>query len=161
MAMRRRRSVPKKDLGRLEELEKTNEMLLKFNNLSNACMRQLKEHFAHQSRSMLEMRKDLDSIYGRLRTLKVKLSNQYRVAFSHIQESPIPEEEEDDVDLVPANSPTTIDNSEQSKEPCDTSPDISSPVLNPDFEDLSQGELDSPAVNRERLTSDEDGGERV
>ncbi|XP_044514575.1 kxDL motif-containing protein 1 isoform X1 [Gracilinanus agilis] len=148
----------------LDRFEKTNEMLLNFNNLSNVRMQQMSERFTHHTRTLMEMKKDLDSIFRRLRTLKAKLSKQYPDAFSHIHESPILEEEDDDVDPIPASSATTIATSEQSTGSCDTSPDIISPVLSPDFEDLSQGRLDSPAVNGESLTGDEDdedGGERA
>ncbi|XP_020864545.1 kxDL motif-containing protein 1 isoform X1 [Phascolarctos cinereus] len=139
----------------LDRFEKTNEMLLNFNNLSNVRMQQMSERFTHHTRTLMEMKKDLDSIFRRLRTLKTKLSKQYPDAFSHIHESPILEEEDEDMDPILISSATTIATSEQSTGSCDTSPDIISPVLSPDFEDLSQGRLDSPAVNGESLTGGE------
>ncbi|XP_056662565.1 kxDL motif-containing protein 1-like [Monodelphis domestica] len=148
--------------GKEDQFEKTNEMVLNFNKLSNIYMQHMSEHFTHQSKTMMEMRKDLDSIYFRLQTLKIKLSKEYQNAFNHIHESPIPEEEEDDdVYLTPASPATTIATSEQSKRSCDPSPDITSPVLSPFSEDLSQENLDSPDVNKESLTGAEDGGERA
>ncbi|XP_072506701.1 kxDL motif-containing protein 1-like [Notamacropus eugenii] len=134
----------------LDRFEKP--MLLNFNNLSNVRVQQMSERFIHHTRTLMEMKKNLDSIFRRLRTLKTKLSKQYPDAFSCIHESPILEEEDDDVDPIMASSATTIATSEQSTGSCDTSPDIISPVLSPDFEDLSQGWLDSPGMNGESLT---------
>lgn len=71
-----------------------------------------------------------------------------------IHESPILEDD-DDFDPVPKSTTTTIATSEQSTESCDTSPDIISPTTSQDFEDLSQGQYDLPAVNGQSLT-DED-----
>lgn len=74
--------------------------------------------------------------------------------FPDIHESPILEDD-DDFDPVPKSTTTTIATSEQSTESCDTSPDIISPTMSQDFEDLSQGQYDLPAVNGQSLT-DED-----
>ncbi|XP_005279049.2 kxDL motif-containing protein 1 isoform X2 [Chrysemys picta bellii] len=138
----------------LDRFEKTNEMLLNFNNLSNVRMQQMNERFLHHTRTLVEMKKDLDSIFRRIRTLKGKLAKQYPEAFSNIHESPILEDD-DDFDPIPKSTATTIATSEQSTESCDTSPDIISPTMSQDFEDLSQGRYDSPAVNGQSLTDDE------
>ncbi|XP_010016248.1 PREDICTED: kxDL motif-containing protein 1, partial [Nestor notabilis] len=60
-----------------------------------------------------------------------------------------------DFDPIPKSTTTTIATSEQSTESCDTSPDVISPTTSQDFEDLSQGQYDLPAVNGQSLT-DED-----
>ncbi|XP_075268135.1 kxDL motif-containing protein 1 isoform X1 [Opisthocomus hoazin] len=146
----------------LDRFEKTNEMLLNFNNLSSARLQQMNERFLHHTKTLVEMKKDLDSIFRRIRwglggprrTLKGKLAKQYPEAFSNIHESPILEDD-DDFDPVPKSTTTTIATSEQSTESCDTSPDIISPTTSQDFEDLSQGPYDSPAMNGQSLT-DED-----
>ncbi|NWX17916.1 KXDL1 protein, partial [Aegotheles bennettii] len=138
----------------LDRFEKTNEMLLNFNNLSSLRMQQMSERFLHHTRTLVEMKKDLDSIFRRIRTLKGKLAKQYPEAFSNIHESPILEDD-DDFDPVPKSTTTTIATSEQSTESCDTSPDIISPTTSQDFEDLSQAQYDFPAVNGQSLT-DED-----
>ncbi|OXB73130.1 UNVERIFIED_CONTAM: hypothetical protein H355_012055 [Colinus virginianus] len=173
----------------LDRFEKTNEMLLNFNNLSSLRMQQMNERFLHHTKTLVEMKKDLDSIFRRIRTLKGKLAKQYPEAFSmrlqrclrelgplglparsccvnkslesfilvwnvDIHESPILEDD-DDFDPVPKSTTTTIATSEQSTESCDTSPDIISPTMSQDFEDLSQGQYDLPAVNGQSLT-DED-----
>lgn len=75
-------------------------------------------------------------------------------SLSDIHESPILEDD-DDFDPVPKSTTTTIATSEQSTESCDTSPDVISPTTSQDFEDLSQGQYDGPAVNGQSLT-DED-----
>uniref|UniRef100_A0A670Z439 KxDL motif-containing protein 1 n=1 Tax=Pseudonaja textilis TaxID=8673 RepID=A0A670Z439_PSETE len=69
-------------LFRLDRFEKTNEMLLNFNNLSGVRMQQMNERFLHHTRTLVEMKKDLDSIFRRIRTLKGKLAKQYPEAFS-------------------------------------------------------------------------------
>lgn len=66
----------------LDRFEKTNEMLLNFNNLSSVRMQQMSERFLHHTRTLVEMKKDLDSIFRRIRTLKGKLAKQYPEAFS-------------------------------------------------------------------------------
>ncbi|XP_064031142.1 kxDL motif-containing protein 1 [Pogoniulus pusillus] len=141
----------------LDRFEKTNEMLLNFNNLSSVRMQQMHERFLHHTKTLVEMKKDLDSIFRRIRTLKGKLAKQYPEAFSNIHESPILEDD-DDFDPVPQSTTTTIATSEQSTESCDTSPDIISPTTSQEFEDLSQGHYDLPAVNGQSLT-DEDTAE--
>uniref|UniRef100_A0A8C9NBB9 KxDL motif-containing protein 1 n=2 Tax=Serinus canaria TaxID=9135 RepID=A0A8C9NBB9_SERCA len=109
----------------LDRFEKTNEMLLNFNNLSSVRMQQMSERFLHHTRTLVEMKKDLDSIFRRIRTLKGKLAKQYPEAFSNIHESPILEDD-DDFDPVPKSTTTTIATSEQSTESCDRAP-MSSP----------------------------------
>lgn len=52
---------------RLDRFEKTNEMLLNFNNLSSVRMQQMNERFLHHTRTLVEMKKDLDSIFRRIR----------------------------------------------------------------------------------------------
>lgn len=52
---------------RLDRFEKTNEMLLNFNNLSSVRMQQMNERFLHHTKTLVEMKKDLDSIFRRIR----------------------------------------------------------------------------------------------
>lgn len=56
---------------RLDRFEKTNEMLLNFNNLSSVRMQQMNERFLHHTRTLVEMKKDLDSIFRRIRHPRV------------------------------------------------------------------------------------------
>ncbi|XP_051893759.1 kxDL motif-containing protein 1 isoform X3 [Pristis pectinata] len=71
-------------LDRLDRFEKTNEMLLNFNNLSSVRLNQMTERYLHHTRALVEMKKDLDSIFRRIRTLKDKLSKQHPEAFSKL-----------------------------------------------------------------------------
>ncbi|XP_048651243.1 kxDL motif-containing protein 1 isoform X2 [Marmota marmota marmota] len=50
----------------LDRFEKTNEMLLNFNNLSSARLQQMSERFLHHTRTLVEMKRDLDSIFRRI-----------------------------------------------------------------------------------------------
>ncbi|XP_023619758.1 kxDL motif-containing protein 1 isoform X3 [Myotis lucifugus] len=129
----------------LDRFEKTNEMLVNFNNLSNARLQQMSERFLHHTRTLTEMKRDLDSIFRRIRTLKGKLARQYPEAFSHVPEASLLED--DDEDPIPPSTTTTIATSEQSTGSCDTSPDTISPSLSPGFEDLSQIQPNSPAIS--------------
>ncbi|XP_041531031.1 kxDL motif-containing protein 1 isoform X4 [Microtus oregoni] len=66
----------------LDRFEKTNEMLLNFNNLSSVRLQQMSERFMHHTRTLVDMKRDLDSIFRRIRTLKGKLARQHPEAFS-------------------------------------------------------------------------------
>lgn len=129
----------------LDRFEKTNEMLLNFNGLSSARLQQMSERFLQHTRALLELKRDLDSIFRRIRTLKGKLSRQHPEAFSHIPEASFLEDE--DEDPIPPSTTTTIATSEQSTGSCDTSPATVSPPLSPGFEDLSHTRPGSPAIN--------------
>uniref|UniRef100_A0A8C5XF47 KxDL motif-containing protein 1 n=1 Tax=Microcebus murinus TaxID=30608 RepID=A0A8C5XF47_MICMU len=147
----------------LDRFEKTNEMLLNFNSLSSARLQHMSERFLHHTRTLVEMKRDLDSIFRRIRwapgpshatTLKGKLARQHPEAFSHVPEASLLEDE--DEDPIPPSTTTTIATSEQSTGSCDTSPDTVSPSLSPGFEDLSHVRPSSPAVNGRSQTDDED-----
>ncbi|KAM5190658.1 kxDL motif-containing protein 1 isoform 1-T5 [Callospermophilus lateralis] len=74
----------------LDRFEKTNEMLLNFNNLSSARLQQMSERFLHHTRTLVEMKRDLDSIFRRIRTLKGKLARQHPEAFSPLASKTCP-----------------------------------------------------------------------
>ncbi|KAM8765465.1 kxDL motif-containing protein 1 isoform 2-T4 [Rhynchonycteris naso] len=129
----------------LDRFEKTNEMLVNFNNLSSVRLQQMSERFVHHTRTLVEMKRDLDSIFRRIRTLKGKLARQHPEAFSHFPEASFLED--DDEDPILPSTTTTIATSEQSTGSCDTSPDTISPSFSPGFEDPSHIQPDSPAIN--------------
>lgn len=52
---------------RLDRFEKTNEMLINFNGLSNVRLQQMNERFLQHTRTLVEMKKDLDSVFRRIR----------------------------------------------------------------------------------------------
>ncbi|MGH0150606.1 UNVERIFIED_CONTAM: hypothetical protein FKN15_019614 [Acipenser sinensis] len=140
----------------LDRFEKTNEMLLNFNGLSNVRLQQMNDRFQHHTRTLLEMKKDLDSIFRRIRTLKGKISKQYPDAFNNVHESPILEDDDDDFDPIPPSTATTTATSEQSTESCDTSPDILSLSMSRCSEDFSQELPETPTSNGQRKPYDED-----
>ncbi|KAG8582314.1 hypothetical protein GDO81_008006 [Engystomops pustulosus] len=117
---------------------KTNKMLSNFNSLSNTRLQQMRDRFIHHTRTLVEMKKNLDIIFRRIRMLKGKLAKQY------------PE-----FSVVPKSAATTIATSEQSTESCDTSPSIISPTMSQDFENLSQALSETPSANCQLLTDDE------
>ncbi|CAG5958173.1 kxDL motif-containing protein 1 isoform 1-T2 [Menidia menidia] len=127
----------------LDRFEKTNEMLINFNGLSNVRLQQMNEHFMLHTRTLVEMKKDLDSIFRRIRTLKGKIAKQYPEALSNVHESPILEDDDDEFDPIPPSVATTI-TTEQSTDSCDTSPDVISPTVSRCSEDLSQEPSDTP-----------------
>ncbi|KAL4624986.1 kxDL motif-containing protein 1 [Arapaima gigas] len=129
----------------LDRFEKTNEMLLNFNGLSSVRLQQMNEHFLHHTRTLVEMKKDLDSIFRRIRALKGKIAKQYPEAFSNVHESPNLEDDDEEFDPVPQSTATTVTaTSEQSTESCDTSPDIISPTVSRCSEDSAQEMQDTP-----------------
>uniref|UniRef100_A0A3B5MUE7 KxDL motif-containing protein 1 n=1 Tax=Xiphophorus couchianus TaxID=32473 RepID=A0A3B5MUE7_9TELE len=147
----------------LDRFEKTNEMLINFNGLSNVRLQQMNERFLLHTRTLVDMKKDLDSVFRRIRlvislslslfvfqphlqTLKGKIAKQYPEAFSNIHESPILEDDDEEFDPIPPSVATTTNTatSEQSTESCDTSPDVISPTVSRCSEDLSQEPPDTP-----------------
>ncbi|XP_043577481.1 kxDL motif-containing protein 1 isoform X2 [Chiloscyllium plagiosum] len=72
----------------LDRFEKTNEMLLNFNNLSNVRLNQMTERYQHHTRALVDMKKDLDNIFRRIRILKDKLAKQHPEAFSRMTRLP-------------------------------------------------------------------------
>lgn len=140
----------------LERFEKTNEMLLNFNSLAGARLQQLGERFGQHTRTLLDLRRDLDSVFRRIRTLKGKLSRQHPEAFSHVPEASLLEEE--DEDGVAPSTTTTIATSEQSSGSCDTSPSTVSPALSPGPDADESPRLPSPTVNGHSSPGDRNEG---
>ncbi|XP_051893758.1 kxDL motif-containing protein 1 isoform X2 [Pristis pectinata] len=118
----------------LDRFEKTNEMLLNFNNLSSVRLNQMTERYLHHTRALVEMKKDLDSIFRRIRTLKDKLSKQHPEAFSSIHESL--EVEDEDFDPNPKSSLPLSDTLELSSDSSNTSPTLLTPGASGDSEDV-------------------------
>ncbi|GFY38991.1 kxDL motif-containing protein CG10681 [Trichonephila inaurata madagascariensis] len=78
----------------LARFEKTNEMLVNCNALLASrhvgASKELKKHIAF----LIELKKDLETIFRRIRFLKMKLSQQYGEAFHVAANSVLDEEEE-------------------------------------------------------------------
>ena len=88
----------------LQRFEKTNEMLLNCNALSNSRLKNSQEDFKKMTKMLLEMKKDLDYVFKKVRVIKSKLSNQYPSAFEEAQKVTVhihdvnEEEEEEEIE---------------------------------------------------------------
>lgn len=66
----------------LSRYEKTNEMLINFNLLSLSRYEATSQEFKKHTQVLYEMKKDLDSVFRRIRQLKQRLGSMYPEAFS-------------------------------------------------------------------------------
>ncbi|XP_033750258.1 kxDL motif-containing protein 1-like isoform X1 [Pecten maximus] len=66
----------------LSRYEKTNEMLINFNMLSSSRFDATSQAFRAHTLLLYDMKKDLDVVFRRIRTLKQRLSKLYPDAFS-------------------------------------------------------------------------------
>ncbi|XP_061750197.1 kxDL motif-containing protein 1 [Nerophis ophidion] len=139
----------------LDRFEKTNEMLINFNGLSDVRLQQMNERFLLHTRTLVEMKKDLDSVFRRIRTLKGKIGKQYPEAFSNVHKSP--SSEDDDLDPAPPSGVTTV-TSGQSTDSCDTSPDVVSPAASRCSEELCQEAPDTPTSDAHNTAGLQDEG---
>lgn len=69
-------------LQRLQRFEKTNEMLTNCNQLSVHRLKTAGTEFKKHIALLIEMKRDLDYIFKRIRLVKNKLSQQYPQAFN-------------------------------------------------------------------------------
>lgn len=67
---------------RLQRFEKTNEMLTNCNQLSVNRLKTAGTEFKKHTALLIEMKRDLDYIFKRIRLIKNKLSQQYPQAFN-------------------------------------------------------------------------------
>ncbi|KAK3876590.1 hypothetical protein Pcinc_018650 [Petrolisthes cinctipes] len=88
----------------LQRFEKTNEMLSNCNSLSVTRFALAQKEFKKHTALLVDMKKDLDNVFKRIRTIKTKLSNQYPAAFTVAQEEVLKEEEEE-VEATNHNQP--------------------------------------------------------
>ncbi|XP_063542361.1 kxDL motif-containing protein CG10681 [Cydia strobilella] len=83
----------------LQRFEKTTEMLTNCNHLSASRLRAASTEFRKHTQLLLDMRKDLEFIFKKIRAIKTKLSTQYPEAYkaavnaSLANKKPIEEEE--------------------------------------------------------------------
>ncbi|XP_065359488.1 kxDL motif-containing protein CG10681 [Calliphora vicina] len=85
----------------LQRFEKTNEMLLNCNALSQSRLKQANDDFKRHCKVLADMKKDLDYIFRKIRSIKQKLSHQYPIAYAEAQpqRSSLAEEAEDETEL--------------------------------------------------------------
>ncbi|XP_068625042.1 kxDL motif-containing protein CG10681 [Battus philenor] len=86
----------------LQRFEKTTEMLTNCNQLSASRLRAASTEFKKHTQLLLDMRKDLEFIFKKIRAMKTKLSQQYpdayklAVAASITSKKPMDEDEDED-----------------------------------------------------------------
>ncbi|GFT85445.1 kxDL motif-containing protein CG10681 [Nephila pilipes] len=87
----------------LARFEKTNEMLVNCNALLASrhvgASKELKKHISF----LVELKKDLETVFRRIRFLKMKLSQQYGEAF-HVAANSVLDEEEEQEEKLPIKS---------------------------------------------------------
>uniref|UniRef100_A0A336M7F4 CSON011527 protein n=1 Tax=Culicoides sonorensis TaxID=179676 RepID=A0A336M7F4_CULSO len=66
----------------LQRFEKTNEMLVNCNALSTSRLKIAQEEYKKMTKLLLEMKKDLDYVFMKIRKIKGKLNTQYPTAFT-------------------------------------------------------------------------------
>ncbi|XP_017100153.2 kxDL motif-containing protein CG10681 [Drosophila bipectinata] len=92
----------------LQRFEKTNEMLLNCNALSQSRLKNATEDFKRHVKCLNEMKKDLDYIFRKIRVIKQKLQQQYPTIYAEVQpqRSSLAEEaEEEACARKPAENP--------------------------------------------------------
>lgn len=70
---------------RLQRFEKTNEMLLNCNALSAGRIKAASDDFKKYTKLINDMKKDLDYIFKKIRTIKTKMNAQYPAAMAESQ----------------------------------------------------------------------------
>lgn len=98
-------------------------MLVNCNALSNSRLKNAQDEFKKMTKMLVEMKKDLDYVFRKVRAIKTKLSAQYPTAFAEAKSNVIhvyeENEEEDEVlevdtdgrdlpKLVPKDDTTTV-----------------------------------------------------
>ncbi len=66
----------------LQRFEKTNEMLTNVNSLSATRLERAQNDFKKHTQNIVEMKKDLELIFKRIRNIKAKLALQLPLAYS-------------------------------------------------------------------------------
>ncbi|KAJ8710501.1 hypothetical protein PYW08_009016 [Mythimna loreyi] len=92
----------------LQRFEKTTEMLTNCNQLSASRLRAASTEFKKHTQLLLEMRKDLEFIFKKIRAIKTKLSTQYPEAYKTAVAASIanrrPADDDDDEDFKPSDT---------------------------------------------------------
>nr|CAG4635031.1 EOG090X0CBU [Alona affinis] len=87
----------------LQRFEKTNEMLVNCNALSQVHLQKATQEFKKHIQLLNEIKKDLDNIFKRVKALKAKTAHQYPQEFQEAltQDQPAAEEEGSEVEEGP------------------------------------------------------------
>lgn len=73
-------------IHRLQRFEKTNEMLLNCNALSNGRLKIANDDFKKHIKLVNEMKKDLDYIFRKIRNIKARIGSQYPQAMKKVEQ---------------------------------------------------------------------------
>ncbi|KAM8708820.1 hypothetical protein ACLKA7_015741 [Drosophila subpalustris] len=94
----------------LQRFEKTNEMLLNCNALSQSRLKSASEDFKRHVKLLSEMKKDLDYIFRKVRVIKQKLQQQYPAIYAEVQpqRSSLAEEAEDETESAKSSQISEI-----------------------------------------------------
>jgi len=86
----------------LQRFEKTNEMLTNVNSLSAVRLEKANNDFKKHTQNVIEMKRDLESIFKRLKNIKQKLNKQMPEAYTAVIGSgcEVVKEEDDEYDLA-------------------------------------------------------------
>ncbi|XP_055626542.1 kxDL motif-containing protein CG10681 [Toxorhynchites rutilus septentrionalis] len=86
----------------LQRFEKTNEMLLNCNALSQSRLKIASDDFKKHTKLLNDMKKDLDYIFKKIRNIKTKLGTQYPQPFAEAEakNKPISFDEEEEIDTA-------------------------------------------------------------
>ncbi|XP_076655012.1 kxDL motif-containing protein CG10681 [Halictus rubicundus] len=145
----------------LQRFEKTNEMLTNCNQLSINRLKTAGLEFKKHTALLVEMKKDLDYIFKRIRIVKNKLSQQYPQAFNEAVRSSLAEEvivEDVDCPVKPLEPeivplPTTPQNV------TDRDPDSDVPVEEFQFAKLRKRRIKSNDSSSTESNNDHSNGE--
>lgn len=112
--------------SRLQRFEKTNEMLTNCNALSQNRLKNVTEDYKKNCKLLMDMKKDLDYIFRKIRTIKTKLETKYPESFEQVskqvQTLPIEEDEEvaSGIDYEQLESSKTVDPALEARDSSDS-----------------------------------------
>ncbi|XP_048583631.1 kxDL motif-containing protein CG10681 [Nematostella vectensis] len=144
----------------LTKFEKTNETFQSFNHLSSIRYEVLNHRFKNHTTMLLDMKKDLDIVFRRIRTLKSKLSKQYGEAFLSTSvnikklEELVAEDQEEEKPDRPGRDRTTTSTDEPGRDRTTTSTDEPG-------RDRTTTSTDEPGRDRTTTSTDEPGRDRT
>lgn len=94
----------------LQRFEKTNEMLTNCNLLSASRLKSVGPEFKKHIHTFMEMKKDLEYIFKKIRVIKSKISNQYPEAYKEAFAEAVALEQESENDLKGVHSSEVKEN---------------------------------------------------
>lgn len=124
----------------MQRFEKTNEMLTNCNALSAGRLKTVGPEFKKHTQLLLEMKKDLDYIFKKIRAIKTKLSTQYPEAYAEALRSSLAEECKEDEPEGPSDQ---MNNGSKGEDMNKTTEDKRNEECEESSETLSRGSQDA------------------